>query len=102
LPPFLAELLNPAPKVYPQRFTRQYSDKGHNLDKLKDKVCREAGGHNERQKNFAWRAAYFGYSLDETLSYVKNNPADFGTDPDTVQVVSKAWNTNPQRAGGAA
>jgi hypothetical protein len=102
LPAFLVELLNPAPKAYPRRFTRQYSDKGHSLDKLGDKVCMSVSGHNERQKNFAWRAAYFGYTLDETITFVLNNPADFGEDSDTVRVVTKAWSTNAGRAGGAA
>ncbi|MDR0587281.1 MAG: bifunctional DNA primase/polymerase [Treponema sp.] len=98
LPLFLAELINPQPKPAPQpeRFRRNSGKP--DLQKIADKVIETGSGHNDYQKKFAWRMAYFGYSLEETLEFVKSRPDVFGSDQDTETVVRHAWQANTARA----
>jgi hypothetical protein len=97
LPPFLVELINPQPKVQPRAMAcKQYGGKP-GLEKIMDKVLTSGGGHNARQKDFAWRCAYFGYGFGETLEFVKNRPDIFGEDPDTEAVIRHAWSANTAR-----
>jgi hypothetical protein len=68
------------------------------FEKILDKVLAVSSGHNDAQKRFAWRAAYFGYKLDEVLYYVKARPDVFGNDADTEIVINHAWSSNKERA----
>jgi len=97
MPRFFAELINPQPKPKPAP-TACYSRQTQSLEKLLDKVLRDAAGNNDRQKKFAWRAAYFGYGIDEVLSFVKSRSDVFGSDADTESVVNHAWRANTGRA----
>jgi hypothetical protein len=97
LPLFLAELINPRPA--PVTAMPAYRYRGNpGLEKILDKVAREASGHNDAQKKFAWRTAYFGYGFEETLAFVQSRPDVFGTDPDSETVVRHAWSANTRRA----
>jgi hypothetical protein len=97
LPPFLAELVNPQPKPIPQPVT--YLGKGKpGLEKILNRVLETNAGHNDTQKKFAWRAAYFGYELNEVLRFVKSRTDAFGNDADTNTVINHAWRSNASRA----
>ncbi|MCL1812979.1 MAG: bifunctional DNA primase/polymerase [Treponema sp.] len=97
LPPFLVELINPQPKPVPQPVRYQGKNKP-GLEKILDRVLAESAGHNDAQKKFAWRAAYFGHGLGEVLDFVKSRPDTFGNDTDTETVVNHAWASNMARA----
>jgi hypothetical protein len=97
LPVFFAELINPKPLPAPQPIPYRGKEKP-GLEKILDRVVREASSHNDTQKKFAWRAAYFGYGFEETLSFVKSRPDAFGEDTDTETVVRHAWGANTGRA----
>jgi hypothetical protein len=98
LPPFLVELINPPAKPQPHVTAYRRHDGKFPLEKILDKVLVLSGGHNLRQKDFAWRAAYFGYSVEETLNFVRSRSDVFGNDSDTETVIRHAWNANPQKA----
>jgi hypothetical protein len=98
LPPFLVELINPQPKAQPRVTAYRQHNNKPSLEKILDKVLTLSGGHNSRQKDFAWRCAYFGYSLEETLELVKSRPDVFGDDSDTDTVIRHAWTANTVRA----
>jgi len=97
VPRFLAELINPPPKPKPAPVT-YYGKQKLNLEKILDKVLIDSAGNNDRQKKFAWRAAYFGYGIEEVLSFVKSRPDVFGSGADTETVVNHAWRSNTARA----
>jgi hypothetical protein len=97
LPLFLAALINPRPEPAPQPQFRRGTKPG--LENITQKIREKNGDrHNQNQKDFAWRCAYFGYSLDETLEFVKSRPDVFGDDQDTETVVRHAWSANTARA----
>ena len=97
LPPFFVELINPKlkpvsqPVIFPKRGKRS-------INQILDKVLMDSAGNNDRQKKFAWRAAYFGYELEEVLTFVKSRPDTFGNDTDTESVINHAWRSNTARA----
>jgi hypothetical protein len=96
LPLFLAALINPQPKPSPQPRYRPGTKPG--LENIMLKIQEKNGDrHNQNQKDFAWRAAYFDYGLEEVLDFVKNHPDVFGNDPDTAVVVRHAWRANTAR-----
>jgi hypothetical protein len=95
LPPFLAGLLNPHPEPQPQ--FRRGTKPG--LESVARKIREKNGDrHNQNQKDFAWRCAYFGYGLAETLEFVKGRPDIFGDGLDTEAVIRHAWRANTARA----
>jgi hypothetical protein len=96
LPPFLATLLNPQPKPAPRPQFRRGTKPG--LENIVQKIWEKNGDrHNQNQKDFAWRCAYFGYGLEETLEFVKSRPDIFGDGRDTETVIRHAWNANTAR-----
>jgi hypothetical protein len=97
MPRFFAELINPPPKPKPAPVT-YYGKQRLNLEKILDKILIDSAGNNDRQKKFAWRAAYFGYGIEEVLSFVKSRPDIFGSGADTETVVNHAWRSNTSRA----
>jgi len=97
MPRFFVELVNPQPKPKPAPAS-YYGRQAQSLEKLLDKVLRDAAGNNDRQKKFAWRAAYFGYGIEEVLSFVKSRSDVFGNDADTESVVNFSWRANTGRA----
>jgi hypothetical protein len=96
LPPFLVALINPQPKPEPQRQKYQGKSKP-SFEKILDKVLISSAGHNDVQKKFAWRAAYFNYGLEDVLRFVKSRTDVFGNDTDTEAVIRHAWNSNKER-----
>ena len=101
LPPFLIELVNPKPKseIKPEVYQQKEKIKGKpSLEKILARVVTESSGHNDAQKKFAWRAAYFGYEVNETLLFVKSRPDVFGSGRDTETVINHAFKSNPSRA----
>ena len=97
LPPFIVELINPKPKPVTQPVILPKIGK-RNLEKILDRVLVDSVGNNDRQKKFAWRAAYFGYGLEDVLTFVKSRPDVFGNDSDTETVINHAWRSNTARA----
>jgi hypothetical protein len=97
MPRFLAELISPPPKQRPSP-KANYGEKRVNLEKILDKVLTDSAGHNDRQKKFAWRAAFFGYGIEEVLSFVKSRPDVFGKGADTETVINHSWRSSKQRA----
>jgi hypothetical protein len=97
LPPFFAGLVNPKPVPPPSvpAYRRRNGKPG--LEQILQKLLPETAGHNDAQKRFAFRAAYFDYGLEETMSFVKSRPDIFGTDSDTDTVVRHAWSANRER-----
>jgi hypothetical protein len=95
LPLFLTRLIDPRPEPTSQRFY----ERKPGLESIARKIWEKNGDqHNQNQKDFAWRCAYFGYGLAETLGYVKSNPDIFGNGPDTEAVINHAWSANKARA----
>lgn len=94
LPAFLIRLIDPKQQTQPA--AHQY--KKPSLEKICDKVLTESSGNNDRQKKFAWRAAYFNFELDEVMRFVKLHPDAFGNGSDTETVVDYAWRKNKTRA----
>jgi len=97
MPRFLAELINPPPKPKPAPATYHRGQK-LDIEKIADRIIADSAGNNDRQKKFAWRAAYFGYGLDDVLSFVKSRTDIFGNGADTETVVNHAWRSNTARA----
>ena len=97
LPPFLAELINPQQKPAPQPVIYRRENKP-DLENILNNVLTTSNGHNDAQKKFAWRGAYFGHGLDEVLQFVKSRPDAFGNDADTESVINHAWRSNTSRA----
>jgi len=97
MPRFLAELINPPPKPEPGPVTHRRGQK-LDLEKIAERIIADSAGNNDRQKKFAWRAAYFGYGLNDVLSFVKLRTDIFGNDTDTETVINHAWHSNTARA----
>jgi hypothetical protein len=96
LPPFLVELINPQPKPALRPQYQRGTKPG--LESIARKIQEKNGDrHNQNQKDFAWRCAYFGYGFEETLEFVKANPNIFGTGADMETVIRHAWNANTAR-----
>jgi hypothetical protein len=96
LPLFLIELINPQPKQRTVPITYRRKNKP-GLEKILNRVLTVSTGNNDAQKKFAWRSAYFGYGVEETISFVKSRPDAFGNDSDTEVVINHAWHSNTER-----
>ena len=99
LPLFLIDLINPQQKPkYKRKLTMNQRLVKHSLDCILARVLEVSTGNNEVQMKFAWRAAFFGHTLDEVLSFVKSNTDVFGNGSDTEVVITHAWYSNTERA----
>jgi hypothetical protein len=98
LPLFLAELINPRPAPVTAMPAHRHWNGKPGLEQILQKLLPETAGHNDAQKRFAYRAAYFGYGFEETLSFVKSRADGFGDGGDTETVVRHAWGANTGRA----
>jgi len=99
LPPFLIELVNPRAKPKTGSQKVMFGSQGkQSLKKILERVLSKSTGNNDAQMKFAWRAAYFGHTVEDVLTFVKSRQDVFGNDTDTETVVRHAWNSNKERA----